>query len=56
MTEKLAESFRVKALLNANGSIGMSQKMKINITDTAVFQYFLESILHGAWFNRFEGR
>lgn len=51
MTEQLAESFRIETFFNADCCIGMSQKMKVDISDSAFFKNRLESVLHSSWFS-----
>ena len=52
MTEQLAESFGIESGFYANGCIGMSEQMKIYVSDTAYFQNSFKAILHGSGFSR----
>ena len=52
MTEQLAEGFRIESILNTDSCIGMSEQMKIYVSDTAYFQNNLKAILHGSGFGR----
>ena len=52
MAEQFTESFRIKSVFYANSCIGMTEKMKVDISDTAKLQNRLKAILHGPWLSR----
>ena len=51
MTEQFAESFWVETIFNADGSISVTKKMKVDTSDSAVFQNCFESVLYSSWFS-----
>lgn len=53
MTKQFAESFGIETTFYANGCIGMTEKMKIYVSDAAYFQNSLKTILHGSGFSGF---